>query len=61
MKELQDSYNYTELKRQKKRDQLKLYVNQDKEPERISDNSLYSSMQSWMAATTSDQKSVAWL
>lgn len=61
MKELQDSYNYTELKRQKKRDQLKLYVNQEKEPERISDNSLYSSMQSWMATTTSDQKSVAWL
>lgn len=61
MKELQDSYNYTELKRQKKRDQLKLYVNQDKEPERISDNSLYSAMQSWMATTTSDQKSVAWL
>lgn len=61
MKELQDSYNYTEIKRQKKRDQLKLYVNQEKEPERISDNSLYSSMQSWMATTTSDQKSVAWL
>lgn len=61
MKELQDAENYTSLKIQKKRDQLKLYVNQDKEPERISDNSLYSSMQSWMAATTSDQKSVAWL
>lgn len=61
MKELQDAENYTSLKIQKKRDQLKLYVNQDKEPERISDNSLYSSMQSWMATTTSDQKSVAWL
>ena len=38
-----------------------LYVNQEKEPERISDNTLYSTMQSWMATTTSDQKSVAWL
>jgi hypothetical protein len=46
---------------QKKRDQLKLYVNQEKEPERISDNSLYGAMQSWMAATTSDKKSVTWL
>lgn len=60
-KELQDAENYTDLKRQKKRDQLRLYVNQEKEPERISDNSLYSSMQSWMATTTSDQKSVTWL
>ncbi len=61
LKELQDSDNYTSLKRQKKRDQLMLYVNQEKEPERISDNTLYSTMQSWMATTTSDQKSVAWL
>jgi hypothetical protein len=61
MKELQDAENYTSLKIQKKRDQLKLYVNQEKEPERISDNTLYSSMQSWMATTTTDQKSVAWL
>lgn len=60
-KELTDSENYTQTKRKKKRDQLKLYVNQEKEAESISDNTLYSTMQSWMATTTSDQKSVAWL
>ena len=60
-KEVQDSDNYTNLKREKKREQLKLYVNQEKAPERISDNTLYTSMQAWMATTTSDQKSVTWL
>jgi hypothetical protein len=60
-KEVQDSENYTQTKREKKRDQLKLYVNQEKAPERISDNTLYTSMQAWMATTTSDQKSVTWL
>lgn len=60
-KELSDSDNYTQAKREKKREQLKLFVNQEKAPERISDNTLYSTMQSWMATTTSDQKSVAWL
>jgi len=59
--EKEDSQNYTDLKRQRKRDQLKLYVNQEKNPERISDNTLYTSMQAWMATTTSDQKSVTWL
>ena len=31
--EKEDSQNYTDLKRQRKRDQLKLYVNQEKNPE----------------------------
>ena len=61
LKERQDSENYTDLKRERKREQLKLYVNQEKQPERISDNTLYTSMQAWMATTTSDQKSVTWL
>lgn len=61
MKELKDAENYIEPKITRKREQLKLYVNQEKEAERISDNTLYSSMQTWMATTTSDQKSVAWL
>lgn len=60
-KEYQDSENYTTNKREKKREQLKLYNNQEKEPERISDNSIYSNLQAWMATTTSDQKSVTWL
>ena len=30
LKELQDSNNYSQTKREKKREQLKLYVNQEK-------------------------------
>lgn len=60
-KEIKDAEDYMTLKIEKKRDQLNLYVNQNKEPERISDNSLYAAMQSWMAATTSDRKSVTCL
>lgn len=60
-KELQDAENYIDPKVTKKREHLKLYVNQEKEAERISDNTLYSAMQTWSATTTSDQKSVAWL
>lgn len=59
--EYTDGLNYTEQKRQKKRDQLKLYVNQEKEEERISDNTLYSTMQTWMAVSVSDQKQTLWL
>ena len=40
---------------------MKLYVNQEKEEERISDNTLYSTMQSWMAVSVSDQKQTLWL
>lgn len=60
-KEAQDSKNYTDLKRERKREQLKLFVNQEKQAERISDNTLYTTMQAWSAAMTSDQKSVTWL
>lgn len=40
---------------------MKLYVNQEKEDEGISDQTLYATMQSWMAVSVSDQRQTLWL